>query len=356
MEKEYLLESYDYELPPECVAQYPPALRGASRLLCLHKDGGLADAAFDDLCKHLPPGALLVANNSRVLPARLAGKRSGGGKTEFLLLTPLPLVLENSRDCGNANAAMAECLLRPASKTRVGDSLWLAPGLECQVRAKKEFGRHMVELFWQGDLESVFERYGSLPLPPYIRRQTETADSSRYQTCYASHCGSVAAPTAGLHFTPVLRQKLAENGFLWSEITLHVGYGTFSPVRCKDIRDHKMHAEFVEIPEETAALANKAKKEGRPVVAIGTTSLRTLEGVAKSGELRPFRDWINLFIYPGFQFRVADGLITNFHLPQSSLLMLVSAFAGFDRTMAAYAHARDNGYKFFSYGDAMLIV
>lgn len=366
---DYLLSSYDFDLPEELIAQHPPERRGDSRLYVLDRNGGAeSDQAshFSRLADFLPAGALLAANNSRVVPARITGERPGGGKFEFLLLTPLPL-LEAKADPVRPgwNKAVAEALLRPAKKMRPGIEYAICDGVKMAVLEKGEFGKAMVELFWQGDLAASFEGHGALPLPPYIRRAASDKDRERYQTVYASKDkpGSVAAPTAGLHFTPELRAELEARGHEWVDLTLYVGYGTFSPVRAEDIRSHAMHSEYVELQEKAALAVLEAKKQGRPVIAVGTTSARLLEGIAElraSGGrslalLGGYAGWINTFIYPGRELRVIDGLITNFHLPRSSLLMLVSALTGRRRLLDAYANAVRGGFRFFSYGDAMLI-
>lgn len=354
------LEAYDFPLPEERIAQFPPAERGGSRLLCVPRHASAGAIRHEEFCRLadcLPPGSLLVANNSRVLPARLTGRRAAtGGKAEFLLLTPLPLLQAHARADGTCEAE-AQGLLRTGGRPEPGEALEFDGGISLRIIEREGFGRHKVLLRWRGELEKLFSMAGSLPLPPYIRRSPQCSDLERYQTVYADggKTGSVAAPTAGLHFTPGIREELIARGFEWREITLYVGYGTFSPVRCPDIREHVMHAEYAEICAETAQAVLRAKREGRPVVAVGTTSLRTLEGVASSGPVRPFSGWLDIFIYPGFGFRVADGLLTNFHLPKSSLLMLVSAFAGRERILGCYAEAVERGYNFFSYGDAMLI-
>lgn len=371
--EDFLLESYDFPLPETSIAQFPPEVRGASRLLVMERrdppsGAPLRHAMFSELARWLPAGALIVANNSRVLPARLAGRReSTGGRVEFLLLTPLPLLLAGAPADGSSagssaaasrRTATAEGLVRYGGRLREGERLTLNGGIGLTILEKGPFGRHSVRLDWQGDLAAAFIRAGEIPLPPYIRRPAGRDDAERYQTIYAraDKTGSAAAPTAGLHFTPELRRELAERGFSWREVTLYVGYGTFSPVRCRDIRDHRIHSEYMEIPEETARAVRRAKAEGRPVVAVGTTSARALEGVAaQRGDVRPFAGWTDIFLYPGRPFRVIDALVTNFHLPESSLLMLVSAFAGRKRMLAAYAEAVSRGYRFFSYGDAMLI-
>ncbi len=304
--------------------------------------------AFDDLPDLLPRNALLIANNSRVIPARVLTRRPGGGKLEFLLLTPPCLIDKESGE--------AECLLKPAGKIKKGDSFELFPGAECEVIEEGVYGARKIKLKCEGDLEKLLVQYGSLPLPPYIKRPPVQLDSSRYQTIWSSKNGSIAAPTAGLHFTEKILSRLASRGIEWRELTLHVGYGTFSPARCENIERHVMHPEFVVIDGEAAKAVNEAKAAGRPVIAIGTTSLRALEGIfASLGRLAGYSGWINLFVYPGFEFKIVDGLITNFHLPKSTLLMLASAMAGREKLLAAYARAIRDGFRFFSYGDAMFI-
>jgi S-adenosylmethionine:tRNA ribosyltransferase-isomerase len=354
---DFLLSSYRYELPEAQIAQHPPAQRGASRLLVLNRrTGQVRHSNFSQLAAHLPPRALLVANSSRVVAARLSGTRPTGGKVEFLLLTPLPLVLESARHEDGRFLAEVDCLLRGAKKTPVGSSLAFG-ALRVTVLAAGPWGQHRALLEWQGDLTRHFAREGHIPLPPYIRRRAAPEDRERYQTVYAREEGSVAAPTAGLHFTRELLGELAEHGFNWVELHLHVGYGTFSPVRCKDIRRHRMHREYLVISPESARAVARARADGRPVVAVGTTTARALEGcVAARGKPAAFRGWTDIFLYPGVAFQVMDGLITNFHLPQSSLLMLVAAFAGRTRVLDAYAEAVQRQYSFFSYGEAMLIV
>lgn len=349
---DFSLSAYSYELPAELIAQFPPEKRGASRLLALSRaDSALfLDKQFTELADLLPADCLLVANNSRVTPARLIGKRPAGGKAEFLLLTPLPLISQESHE------ADVNGLIKPAAKIRIGDRLQF-DGIEIEITGKGEFGAACATMRWQGDLVTALETWGSLPLPPYIRRPCAAADRMRYQTVYATQTGSVAAPTAGLHFTDEICASLLSRGIEWAELSLHVGYGTFSPVRCEDIRQHEMHGEYAEIGAETAERIRQAKAAGRPVIAIGTTVARSLEGsFAKQGRIARFSGMLSPFIYPGFSFSVIDGLITNFHLPQSTLLMLVSAFIGRERILAAYARAILLGYKFFSYGDAMLIL
>ncbi len=354
---EYSLAGYSYVLPPECIAQAPPARRGDSRLLVLRRaEKSMEDAAFVDLGRYLPPGALLVTNASRVVPARLFGTKPSGGRREFLLLTPLPLLLAEAREEGGRFCAEAEGLLRGAKKSVVGDVLRFG-SLELTLLERSSFGKCRARLAWSGDPADILAREGALPLPPYIRRPADAADAERYQTVYARTPGSAAAPTAGLHFTRELLDELDRAGFGRAELELHVGYGTFSPVRCADIRRHRMHAEYCVIPAETAEAVRRAKAEGRPVVAVGSTAARALEGAfAARGELREFRGWTDIFLHPGARFHVVDALISNFHLPESSLLMMVCAFAGREFVLEAYTRAVKNAYRFFSYGDATLIL
>ena len=360
-ETDFQLSSYFYSLPENLVVAWPNPERASDRLLIHKSDGNqptLVDGVFPDLLDHLPDGALLVANNTRVTSSRLNGSRPGGGKLECLLLTPLPIILRNGEQTAAGwNSAPIDCLLKPAAKIRPGMKLTFGPGLWLEPVQRGDFGRFSARLFWQGDLREILEATGSLPLPPYVRRKPEELDETRYQTIYASVPGAMAAPTAGLHFTPELLDSLRQRGFEWVELTLHTGYGTFSPVRCSDIRNHRMHAEYVELNAAAARRINLAVQEGRPIVAIGTTSLRSLEGVhQKLGRIDEFAGWIDIFLYPGKKFHVVRGLVTNFHLPESTLLMLVCAFAGRKNILAAYRHAISRGYRFFSYGDAMLIL
>jgi len=363
------LTSYAFDLPDSLIAQAPAARRDASRLLVVDRRKGVArEARFTDLPDLLPKGALLVVNNSKVLPARLLTTKPTGGAVEFLLLTPLPLISPRPVESGDAPSSDAatgvwleaevEGLLRASKKPKPGAVIDFSEDLSLTVVERGDFGRSRVGLRWRGDLKAIFERLGHMPLPPYIHRPDSPEDRSRYQTLHArpDKQGSVAAPTAGLHFTPEVRQALAAKGFGWAEVSLHVGYGTFSPVRAADIRDHRMHAEFVEVPPETAEAVSLAKAEGRPVFAVGTTSARALEGAFKeTGALGPFTGWTDIFIRPGHTFAVVDGMLTNFHLPGSSLVIMVAALAGKGVILDAYAHAVRERFRFFSYGDAMLI-
>lgn len=358
--EDFRLESYRYDLPPERIAQHPAEARENSRLMVLDRAlSATREFVFNDLPDLLPEGALIVANNTRVLPARLLGARRTGGKVELLLLEPAPLVQEKAKAAGAGFSVVTECLLKSSKRPKQGEVLGFSGGLEAQVLQLGPFGRTRVELSWPGSLVRLFEENGHTPLPPYIRREDQEEDRERYQTVYAREdkTGAVAAPTAGLHFTEELRAELLRRGFEWAEVTLYVGYGTFSPVRCEDIRDHAMHEEHVEISEDAARTIVRAKSEGRPVLAVGTTSVRTLEGVSRQlGELAPFSGPVNIYIRPGYRFLVVDHLLTNFHLPESSLLIMISALAGRERVLASYRKALQRGFRFFSYGDAMLIL
>jgi S-adenosylmethionine:tRNA ribosyltransferase-isomerase len=359
---EFRLDSYRYHLPEERIARRPAERRDASRLLVLDRGAETQPAAFADLPEILsakfPEGGLIVANNSRVFPARVFGNRATGGRVEMLVLSPLPL-LHVKRDADDLQTAEAEVLLRSAKRMKTGEAADFGEGLTAALLERGEFGRCRVLLKWRGSILDIMNKIGHMPLPPYLAREDDASDRERYQTTYAdaAKTGSVAAPTAGLHFTPEVRQHLREKGFDWTEVTLYVGYGTFSPVREGDIRAHEMHAEYVEVPEATAQAVQRAKGQGRPVIAIGTTSARSLEGMHQTlGRVDAFAGETKIYIIPGSRFHVVDALLTNFHLPESSLLIMVSALAGRERIMAAYAMALDRGFRFFSYGDAMLIV
>lgn len=354
---EFDLQSYDFDLPDALIAQDPTEERGASRLLVLDRTTGeIHEAMFPDIADLLPEGAVLVVNNTKVLPARLIGRKPSGGRVEFLLLTPLALI---NPEPGPDGSYMAEAdgLLKASKGPRPGEMLHF-PGIDLIVLDKGEFGRARVRLSWRGDLAAHFLGQGHIPLPPYIRREDKAEDRSRYQTVYSREdkLGSVAAPTAGLHFTPDILARLAARSIMRAEVTLYVGYGTFSPVRAEDIRNHAMHAEYAEVSPETADLLAQAKAEARPIVAVGTTTTRAVESMAsRLGGIGPFQGWTDIFIHPGYRFKVVDQLITNFHLPRSSLIIMVATLAGRRRILDAYAHAVRRGFRFFSYGDAMLI-
>lgn len=339
---------FDYELPPDRIAQEPSPERDASRLMVLdRRTGALRHHGFRDLPDLLRPGDLLVVNRSRVFPARLLGRRRGGGAAEILLLK-------------RVSPAEWEALVRPGRRLRPGDVVDLAPGLRVRIQTRSlsaEGRRRVLIESSTGDLEGPLERWGHVPLPPYIRREDGPPDRERYQTVYAREQGSVAAPTAGLHFTPRLLERLAERGVERVEILLHVGPGTFRPVTVSEVEDHRVDPEPFVVPPEAAEAIGRARARGGRVVAVGTTTTRTIEAVAREdGTVESRAGETDLVIIPGFRFRVVDALLTNFHLPRSSLLLLVSAFAGRERVIEAYGEAIRAGYRFYSYGDAMLLV
>ena len=332
-----------FDLPEELIAQTPLERRDASRLLCLDRWSGAREhRIFSELPELLQPGDCLVMNDSRVLPARLMGMRETGGVVEVLLL----------RDLGGGRW---ECLTRPGRKTRPGTRLIFGNGeLEAEVLEVAEGGNRIVEFKYEGIFLEVLERLGKMPLPPYIKVELE--DGERYQTVYSKEPGSAAAPTAGLHFTKELLARIADRGVRECFVTLHVGLGTFRPVKAEDIEEHEMHSEFCIMPEETARVITETKRSGGRVVCVGTTSCRTVESFAnEDGTMDAKSGWTNIFIYPGYRFKCMDALVTNFHLPESTLIMLVSAFAGRENVLAAYEEAVRERYRFFSFGDAMFI-
>jgi len=332
-----------YDLPPELIAQTPTERRDASRLMLLDKGtGAIEHRYFYELPQFLREGDCLVMNDSRVLPARLFGARLTGGAVEVLLL----------RDRGEG---VWECLTRPGKKTRTGTRLTFGDGeLTAEVVGEIEGGNRLIKFEYEGIFLETLERLGRVPLPPYIHE--ELRDAERYQTVYSREVGSAAAPTAGLHFTKELLQTLTDMGVRLCWVTLHVGLGTFRPVKTERIEDHEMHAEYCIIPSATANEVNSAKREGRRVIAVGTTSCRTLESRAsEDGTVAEYAGFTNAFIYPGYKFKCIDALITNFHLPESTLIMLVSALAGRENILNAYNEAIKERYRFFSFGDAMLI-
>lgn len=358
-EIDFKLQSYDFALPENLIAQEPCADRGESRLLVLdRKKSELHEAHFKDLADFLPGHSLLVANNAKVAPLRLIGAKKTGGKLEFLLLTPLPLIADSQQLSGRYTAEV-EGLLRGIKKISEGESFDFGPHLRITLLEKQDFGRCRASLSWEAPLSLRLLEQGRLPLPPYIRREPDGADLERYQTVFAQDAklGAAAAPTAGLHFTPRLKAELLEAGHAWTELSLYVGYGTFSPVRSEDIREHTMHSELIEISPASALAVSQAKESGRAVVAVGTTSARSLEGAWQNlGKVAPYSGPTDIFIYPGKNIHVVDHMITNFHLPKSSLLMLVSALTGRERLLKAYEEAVKRQFRFFSYGDAMLIL
>ncbi len=335
---------FNYDLPPELIAQTPLEHRDASRMLCLDRlTGAIEHRGFHDLPDFLEAGDCLILNDSRVLPARLIGKRETGGAVEVVLL----------RDRGEG---VWECLTRPGRKTRPGARLSFGDGeLTAEVENVLDGGNRLIKFNTNGIFLETLERLGKMPLPPYIHE--ELSDADRYQTVYSRVNGSAAAPTAGLHFTDELLNDLKTRGVVIAYVTLHVGLGTFRPVKTEHIEEHLMHSEYFEIPPETANAVNTAHKKGHRVFAVGTTSCRSLESRAtEDGFIEPYAGFTNAFFYPGYKFKCIDGLITNFHLPESTLIMLVSAFAGRENVLHAYEEAVRERYRFFSFGDAMLIV
>ena len=333
-----------YDLPEELIAQTPLEKRDTSRLMVLdRKTGEVTHKHFYDILDYLQPGDCLVMNDSRVLPARLLGHRPTGGAVEVLLL----------RDLGNK---CWECLCKPGRKMQVGNEVIFGNGeLTATVKAVQEDGNRVVEFHYEGIFLEVLERLGKMPLPPYIK--AELQDQERYQTVYSREVGSAAAPTAGLHWTRELLDKARAMGVKTAFVTLHVGLGTFRPVKAENILEHHMHSELCMMSAETAAILNETKAAGGRVICVGTTSCRTLESLAKEdGTFEAGSKWTEIFIYPGYAFKAMDGLITNFHLPESTLVMLVSAFAGREYVLAAYEEAVSERYRFFSFGDAMCIL
>ena len=329
-----------FDLPEELIAQTPLERRDASRLLLVNKEtGALTHEHFYNLPEHLREGDCLVLNDSRVLPARLIGTRATGGMVELVLL----------RDLGDGKW---ECLSRPGRKTKPGTELSFGDGeLRATVLQVVEGGNRIVQFHYEGIFLEILERLGKMPLPPYIKVELE--DAERYQTVYSRELGSAAAPTAGLHFTEELLQRIRDKGVQICYVTLHVGLGTFRPVKEDDIEDHEMHSEFCIVPEETARIVTQTKQNGGRVIAVGTTSCRTLESFAnEDGTLSPASGWTDIFIYPGYRFKCIDALVTNFHLPESTLIMLVSALAGREHVLNAYRTAVQEQYRFFSFGDA----
>ena len=375
---------FSFDLPPELIAQTPIERREQSRLLCLDRFGGeISHRRFFELPKLLCKGDCLVLNDSRVLPARLLGMRETGGAVEVVLLREAicdsgKLIVESGKlvdgnccyyadsEFGVRNLGLAarrlssfviwECLVRPGRKIRVGTRLSFGDGeLTAVVVGEIEDGNRLIEFEFDGIFLEVLERLGKMPLPPYIREELE--DSERYQTVYSRVIGSAAAPTAGLHFTNELLGEISAHGVEVCYVTLHVGLGTFRPVKAEVIEEHKMHSEYYIIPNETAETVNRVKAEGGRVIAVGTTSCRSLEACAdESGTISAFSGFTDIFIYPGYKFKCIDGLVTNFHLPESTLIMLVSAFAGRENVLRAYNEAIQERYRFFSFGDAMLII
>ncbi|MBP7072916.1 MAG: tRNA preQ1(34) S-adenosylmethionine ribosyltransferase-isomerase QueA [Clostridia bacterium] len=339
------LKDFHYDLPDELIAQEPIPERDMSRLLVLDKNTGeIVHRSFRDILEYLNEGDCLVMNNTRVIPARLFGVKKGStGNMEFLLL--------NRKD-----KYVWEVMVRPGKRAKIGAEFIFGDGeLSGEIIEILEGGNRLVKFNYEGIFEEVLDRLGKVPLPPYIKK--ELIDRERYQTVYSKIEGSAAAPTAGLHFTNELMHQLAEAGVKMAYLTLHVGIGTFRPVKVSNIEEHKMHSEYYELTAENAEIINNTRKKGGRIICTGTTSTRTLESIMqRKGSLKEDKGWTDIFIYPGYQFKITDGLITNFHLPESTLLMLVSALAGRDKIMRAYKEAVKEHYRFFSFGDAMLII
>ena len=336
---------YDFDLPRELIAQEPLAERSSSRLMVVDRARGTIEhRRFTDIVELIPAGDVLVLNTTRVLKARLLGKRASGAPAEVLLLKP------------RADGSW-EAMVSPGGKLKPGRMVEIAPDFEAEIVSVTERRTRIVQLSANMPLDDAIEKYGHIPLPPYIERADAPADANRYQTVYANEPGSVAAPTAGLHFTPELLAALAKKGVRRADVLLHVGAGTFKPVEADDPAEHLMHEESYSLPQETADAVNAARQEGRHIWAVGTTSVRTLESAAQgSGALAGTRGDTRIFIRPPYRFLVVDRIVTNFHLPRSTLIMLVAAFAGYDLTMRAYREAVRERYRFFSYGDAMAII
>ena len=338
------VSEFDYYLPPELIAQDPIEPRDASRLLIMdRRDGSIRHSVFRELGRELKAGDMLVLNDTKVLPARIYAHKESGAVIELLLLKQVGL-------------DVWQCLVRPGNKAKVGVKLMFEqPDLRAEIIDTAEEGSRLIRFEHEGDFYQILERLGTMPLPPYIKKPLQ--DQSRYQPVYARERGSAAAPTAGLHFTKRLLQELQDQGILIEKVLLHVGLGTFRPVKVDTVEDHVMHSEFYRVPEETARHINETRANGGRIIAVGTTSVRTLETVAdENGFLHEAEGWTQKYIYPGYKFKIVDGMITNFHLPKSTLLMLVSAFAGRENVMNAYQTAIEQRYRFFSFGDACLFI
>ena len=336
------LSDFDFDLPEELIAHFPLENRTDSRLLIVNGDSGdLRHGSFSDILDLVKPGDLMVFNDTRVIPARLFGQKESGGKVELLV----------ERITGDQRALVH---LRASRTPKVGAKLQFEGGIDAVVVGREQ-GLFDLEFQLDEPVIAALERSGHMPLPPYIKREDQLSDRERYQTVYNKKPGAVAAPTAGLHFDDHLIAQLEAKGVERAFVTLHVGAGTFRPVKVDDIETHEMHSEYIEVSAETCEAIKAAKARGSRVIAVGTTSVRSLESVAHEGEVKPYFGDTQIFIYPGYQYQVVDALVTNFHLPESTLLMLVSAFAGYDTTMAAYREAVEQRYRFFSYGDAMFL-
>ncbi|RUM41278.1 MAG: tRNA preQ1(34) S-adenosylmethionine ribosyltransferase-isomerase QueA [Desulfocapsa sp.] len=358
MQQDFSLQAYNYTLPPENIAQHPADARENSRLLILNRNTHeQRHGSFRDIVELFQPGDLLVLNNTKVFPARLYGRKESGGKVEvFLLAYPVESLSPDS----STKTAEVTCLIKSSKRPKPGSTLLLGPELKATVSELLADGKVQIKLRYKAsqDLAAILSNYGQVPLPPYISRNegiTEE-DRKRYQTVYAKEPGAVAAPTAGLHFSKKLLHAIHEKGVQSTEITLHVGHGTFAPVRCADIREHQIHEEYIAVSKESCDKINATRKKGGKIWAVGTTTVRTIEFMADSkGNVQAGNGWCDLYILPGYAFKTVDNLITNFHLPESSLLFLVSAIYGREALMEVYQQAIAAGYRFYSYGDAMVI-
>jgi len=336
--------SYWYHLPPELIAQFPKENRSESRLLHLNKKSGIVShQTFSDIIELLESGDVLVVNKTKVIPARLFGSKTTGAKVEVFLLNQL-------------EEDTWECMVKPGRRLQIGAEIIFSDNFRAKVIDHAEEGGRIVKFMWHGDFWQQLDNIGKMPLPPYIKRDAIEKDKETYQTIYAEEQGSVAAPTAGLHFTKEIMAQIKSKGIEILEVILRVGLGTFRPVKSVNIEEHTMHNEFCQVSPETADRINTAKREERRVIAVGTTTTRTLESFAENGEVKSGSHWTDIFIYPGKKIQIIDGLITNFHMPESTLMMLVSAFAGYENIMNAYKIAVEKRYRFFSYGDSMVIM
>ena len=340
---EFNLSTYDYDLDESRIARFAAEPRDSSKLLVVKSAGRFVETVFSNIVDYLREDDILILNDTKVFPARIFGHKSSGAKIEFLLLE-------------NISRLRWKVLARPGKRLKIGTIVNFDENLSAKIIAKNPDGTFEVEFSLVGnDFWQAIEKIGRVPLPMYIRREDVQYDKIRYQTVYAKTRGAVAAPTAGLHFTDELLEKIKSKGVQIAFITLNVGWGTFKPIEVSDIRDHKMHREFYTIPSETAEIINDGMRDGRRIVAVGTTTVRALESAGKTLPLKPQKDWTDLFIYPGYEFKIVDCLITNFHLPKSSLLVMVSAFAGIETIKNAYDYAIAKNFRFYSYGDAMML-
>lgn len=336
------LENFNYDLPTNLIAQEPAEPRDSCRLMLVDKETGEWEhQSFRDILNEIRGGDVLVFNNTKVIPARLYGQRKGtGGKVEMLLLSPK----------GNDNW---EVLVKPGKKALPGTEIVFNEHMSCQIVDKTDFGGRIAHFKYNGEFDSILDQIGEMPIPPYIHKKLE--DKNKYQTIYAKYKGSAAAPTAGLHFTEELLEEIKNRGAEVYFVTLHVGLGTFRPVAKENIEEHEMHKEWYDVPQITADAVNRAKTEGRRIIAVGTTSVRTLESAGQTGTLVAGGGWTQLYIYPGYEWNIVDAIVTNFHLPESTLIMMMAAFAGTNHILSAYKEAVNQKYRFFSFGDAMFL-